>query len=117
MAFNSVAFKKSMLTWDAASKKAPTDVLQVGKKMSGNDPEAMKLINAWSKQISTQNQNLRNLLDKVVTAKDEKARADAAKNASNSVKQYQNFVTTTPLPAEVQTPLKNALTELAKGLS
>ena len=116
MAFNSVAFKKSMLSWDAVAKRSPADIAQAVRNMVGADPEAERHVSAWSKQVTTLNLKLRDLLDRVVVAKDDKARADAAKNALNHVKQYQSFVASSHLPAEVQTRLKNGPGELAKGL-
>jgi len=116
MSINTVAFKKTMLAWDAIAKKAPIDIVQEVKKIAGEHPEAEKLGTAWVSQITTINHTLHDALDKVVNAKDDKSRADAAKNASGIVKKYQAFVTGTHLPPDVQTHLKNGLAELAKGL-
>ena len=116
MPYNDVAFKKSMLTWDAVSKKAPAEVVEATKKHAGGDPEAMKEVAVQSEHIKQMNEKLVDFLDGVVHAKDEKVRVDAAKKALGNIHQYQSFVSSAHLPPEVLMKLKNALAELAKVL-
>ena len=117
MAFNTVAFKKTMLTWEGIAKKAPGDITAAGKEFVAEHPEAAQVINTMSQTVSTMNHKLHDQLDRIITAKDDKGRADAAKSALSTVKQYENYVTTTHLPADVQKSLKDGLAQLARGLA
>lgn len=117
MAINTVAFKKSMITWKTAAQRVPGEVEKLAKLAGTEHPHAAKKISAIAQQVTALNDKVSHLLDDVINAKDDKKRADAGKKALESVKQYQTFVSTSHIPPATLAPLNTTLADLARGLS
>jgi hypothetical protein len=117
MPINTVAFKKSMISWQAAAKRTPGEIEKLAKLAAAEHPDAAKQINSIAHMVSAHTDKLTHLLDDVINAKDDKKRSDAGKKALETVKQYQSFLDSSHIPPATIAPLKTSLTDLARGLS